>query len=419
MARNRKSQGSFGKDRLWKAALILLPGCVWLCACGDFTLFGEEGARREEPPDAPVARAVVSPEAVGACESATVTMNGAGSTGEGRTYSWVFTHHPPGSKAAGWSSTDATAEFKPDWAGEYKVELTVSNAGGSDSEEKTFVATSAPIASARADPKHVVVGTVGTLDGSGSKNPNPENPEDVCTPADLDFLWSLKNPDGEDAKELLGGTRTEMNATISPQEGAMLGVYTATLKVEARANPDARGTATESVTVKPALEQLEGREYAFEVRTVEDTVFGLFGIGLLPGTSLGAIHVPDVTAVPYQDTLGFTDRDFWVVYTLSGEVALEIRLADASDTFYTLSPPEGEDTPAWVRIKATSSECTVDFGRMEGKIVPQTTREVTLELTLEEVTATGGLCALLGLGNPSDTGAIELTLEGTCQDCSD
>ena len=142
MAMNRKSLPSFGKDRIWKPALVLLPGFFGLCACGDFTLFPEGGSGEERP----VAQAVVSPGSVGACESATVTMDGTGSTGENLTYSWAFTQSPPRSQAANWSSTAAKAEFKPDRAGEYKVKLTVSNAAGPATDEKSFEASSSPIA---------------------------------------------------------------------------------------------------------------------------------------------------------------------------------------------------------------------------------------------------------------------------------
>lgn len=397
-----------------KRTLLLCFGVLCISACGDFTLFGSgEEVTPTEPPEA---AASVSPASVAACETATVTLDGTGSTGEDLTYGWAFTEYPEQSKAADWSSAASKPSFKPDRAGSYKVKLTVSNAAGSATDEKSFTASSAPIALAVADPEQVVVGTTGTLDGSGSKNPNPTAPGDVCTSADLDFLWSLKDPSGAEANGLLGSTRNQIKATISPVEGTTPGIYTATLKLLPSGKLEPVGTATVSVTVSPSLEELDGGSYAFVVKEqVQDTVFGGFGLLLPVGTPLPEeIHVPGVHEVPFQDRLLFAYE--FLAYTITGGVNLEIERAQADDPFYTLLVPDGE-TAGSVNIAGTSTNCTVAFGQMAGSITPQTTRKVTLALKLTEVTTTGGLCAQLGLGAPSPTGSIDLTLEGTCQDC--
>ena len=394
--------------------LLFGAGLLWLSACGDFTLFGEGGG--ETPAEPPTAAAAVSPTSVAACKTKSVSMDGTGSQGEGLSYSWAFSAYPEGSEAATWVSSAAKASFQPDRAGSYTVKLTVTNTGGSATEEKTFTASSAPIAVAVADPEQVVVGTSGTLDGSGSKNPGAAAAEDVCTSADLDFFWDLRDPGGTSVPDLLGNTSHNVQATVSPGAGATLGTYTATLTVKPAGQQSPTATANVSLTVSPALDQLERGSYAFKVKEpVVDTVFGVFGLFLPVNTALpDSLYIPGTDEVPHQEQLAISYTVLF--YTITGGLNLEISRGTPEDQFYTISVPAGE-TAGSVEIKSTSSTCTVAFNRMTGTVTPETTRTVILAVSLEEVTSTGNGCAALELDQPSATGKIELTLGGACQDC--
>jgi RNase P/RNase MRP subunit p29 len=116
--------------------LTLLSSLIWLTSCP-----------KEKDPKPTEPKAEVTADA-GADQSVqigkTVTLDGSASKdskGTALTYSWAFTARPNGSAAA---LTDAAKEkptFLADVAGDYEVELTVTNANGTDKDKVKVTAT--------------------------------------------------------------------------------------------------------------------------------------------------------------------------------------------------------------------------------------------------------------------------------------
>jgi hypothetical protein len=116
--------------------LTLLSSLIWLTSCP-----------KDPEPNKPEPKVEVTADA-GADQSVqigkTVTLDGSASKdskGTALTYSWAFTARPAGSAAA---LTDAAKEkptFVADLAGEYEVELTVTNANGTAKDKVKVTAT--------------------------------------------------------------------------------------------------------------------------------------------------------------------------------------------------------------------------------------------------------------------------------------
>jgi hypothetical protein len=125
----------------------------------------------EVPPSGPVANAGPPQTApVGA----TVTLNGSGSTnpsGSGTlTYSWVLTTKPALSAATLANANTVSPTFVIDKPGGYTATLTVSNGSGTSTATVTVTTiNSPPLANAGPD-QTVAVGSVVTLNGSGSSD---------------------------------------------------------------------------------------------------------------------------------------------------------------------------------------------------------------------------------------------------------
>ncbi len=149
-----------------------------------------------------------------------VTLHGSGSDPQGLplTYKWALINVPPGSQALLSSNTATSPTFTADLPGTYIAQL-ITNNGHVNSTPSTVVITTGatqPVAEP-GKPQSVAVGTLVTLNGSGSYSADH---------SPLTYSWSLLHvPAGSDAS-LSGGN------TVSPQFSAdVAGIYVAQLIV--------------------------------------------------------------------------------------------------------------------------------------------------------------------------------------------
>jgi len=165
-----------------------------------------------------------------------VTLDGSGSrdvNNQSLTYMWQITAVPTGSLAALSSATNAKPTFTADIAGTYTISLVV-NDGKANSTLATVsvyasVSNSAPVANA-GNNQSVNVGTVVTLDGTGSTDANRDP---------LTYKWSLSN--------VPTGSTAALSSTISPNPkftADVTGTYTAILVVN-----DGKADSLSSVVV--------------------------------------------------------------------------------------------------------------------------------------------------------------------------
>lgn len=115
-----------------------------------------------------------------------VILDGSASSnadGDDLTFSWELSSRPDGSSAHLADADTQNPAFIPDMAGEYVVELTVSDGEDTDSDSVTITATGnqPPVADAGGDVTTAAGQTV-QLDGSGSSDPDGD---------DLTYSWSI------------------------------------------------------------------------------------------------------------------------------------------------------------------------------------------------------------------------------------
>ncbi|MDY0043135.1 MAG: PKD domain-containing protein [Syntrophales bacterium] len=125
-----------------------------------------------------------------------VTLDGTGSydpDGDSFTYAWSMDAAPAGSEAALDDPSAATPVFVADMVGNYRISLVVTDASGSASvPDEVIIGTenSAPVADA-GDAQTVHTGSMVTLDGSGSSDPDNDP---------ITYAWSIVSaPTGSSA----------------------------------------------------------------------------------------------------------------------------------------------------------------------------------------------------------------------------
>jgi PKD domain len=117
----------------------------------------------------------------------TVQLDGSGckdADGNALHYQWSLTTKPAGSKATLSNATAMMASFVADMAGQYAAQLVVNDSSPDTVAITTLGGNTTPTANAGPD-QSVTVGTVVTLDGSGSKDPDGTS---------LTYQWTLTKP---------------------------------------------------------------------------------------------------------------------------------------------------------------------------------------------------------------------------------
>ncbi len=167
-----------------------------------------------------------------AAVGALVTLDGSASTDldggpSPLTYGWTFTVVPPASALTNASIANATSaapSFTPDVAGTYLVTLQVSDGALADDDQVqivAFVPNVAPNADAGPD-QNVLTGTLVTLDGSGSHDPDN-------APSPLTFRWTFTSVPPSSA--LTNGQISNSTTPAPSFTPDAVGTYVLTLEV--------------------------------------------------------------------------------------------------------------------------------------------------------------------------------------------
>jgi hypothetical protein len=192
---------------------------------------------------APVARAGIDR---GAVPGSTVTLSGAASSdanADPLTFSWTLTSQPSGSAAVLATPSSETSTFVPDVVGSYVATLVVRD-GVLDSAPSSVTITAStanlPPEAVAGPAQTVAIGSVVTLDGSASSDPNGDA---------LGYQWSLiSRPAGSTAALLV---RTDPRIDFIADVG---GLYVASLVVNDGKLDSAGVTVTITATIIiPAL----------------------------------------------------------------------------------------------------------------------------------------------------------------------
>jgi hypothetical protein len=148
-----------------------------------------------------------------------VSLDGTATTdpdGDPLTYQWLFAKKPTNSQLTDSdisTNTASTASFTPDVSGAYTMRLRVHDGTYPDNDYVGIIVTgpnSAPSANAGGD-QNVSTGTLVTLDGSGSSDPEGDS---------LSFTWTLIAPSGSSAT--LSSTSAEQPSFIADISGSYI-----------------------------------------------------------------------------------------------------------------------------------------------------------------------------------------------------
>ncbi len=237
---------------------------------------------------------------------ATVTAAAEDPNGDPVTFAWTITSRPTGSTAALSATNTASVSITPDVAGEYVLQVTVSDGrGGQASDDVRVTATAAganraPTANAGFDLEGTETITM-TLDGTGSSDPDGDP---------LTFTWTVvSRPDGSTAQI------TSASAALASFTPDLEGTYVVQLAVS---DGEFTATDTATLTVGPFNHAPVG------TLTIDGSA------QLLVGTSVTA-------------TAAFTDAD-----------------GDPLEFTWTLDAPDGSAATPTVSVDGTQATFTAD-----------------------------------------------------------
>lgn len=264
---------------------------------------------------------------------ALVLLSGAGSSdpdGDDLTFAWSLVARPDDSSAALISDNTVETSFVADAAGEYRVQLVVSDGFSSSEPAEVRISTenSRPVADAGPD-QSVPVGAVVTLDGSASSDADGD---------ELAFAWSFTSlPAGSTA--MLAGAET-----VAPQFTAdVAGLYVAQLIVsddELDSTPDTvrieaavPGDHPPEIISTPVTSAILGQGYTYAVVAIDPDPGDVLsfslpqappGMSIHPASGLVSWTPPDTTAVTVivqvTDSTGLTDvQPFFILVRESEE----------------------------------------------------------------------------------------------------
>ena len=218
---------------------------------GDYvvTLVVNDGKVDSSPASATVRAVNVAPVADAGIDRSlqigeTAVLDGSASSdanGDALTYAWSVTAQPSGSAAAVTDGTQPVARFVPDLPGDYTLSLVVNDgtvASAQDTVQLTVVASGsnrAPTADAGID-QNVSVGTVVTLDGSASWDPDGNL---------VTYVWTLDSKPANSTAAIVDASSPRPSLTPD-----VAGTYTASLVVIDSLNVQS-GADQVVVTVKP------------------------------------------------------------------------------------------------------------------------------------------------------------------------
>ncbi|BFU94326.1 MAG: hypothetical protein NTNFB02_10480 [Nitrospira sp.] len=219
-----------------RAVLFFFASTVGLTACG-------EGGNVSAPPaDAPAGTAPIAnagPNLVNIPAGSPITLNGSASTdplGHSLAYNWTLVSKPAGSGADLANPTSVSPSFTVDRDGIYKAQLVVNNGVQNSAPDTVNISTmnEPPVANAGPDQGVKALGSLITLNGSTSSDPNGDP---------LTYSWTLLSKPAGSGADLANPTSAAPSFTVDRD-----GTYTAQLIV----NDGRQNSAPDTVKISTA-----------------------------------------------------------------------------------------------------------------------------------------------------------------------
>lgn len=236
------------------------------------------------------------------------------------TYRWQFIAVPAGSIAVLSGDQESAASFVVDLAGDYQIELIVTDSLGATSDPAVVTIStinSAPIADAGPDQRFTQAGTEIFLDGSKSFDLDGDT---------LEYAWVLSAKPAASAAELAGA------ASVHPSFAAdLLGTYTVELVVS---DPSGATSTTDSVVISSDNIAPVAHAGYNQVVLVDDMIF-LDGSGSYDANSDPLTYWWSMTSQPSDSTAMLIDPDLvdpYFIVDLQGAYNIGLIVDDGLDT---------------------------------------------------------------------------------------